>query len=213
MLPKGYKVIINWFQEVSEDPDYANPEMRNETRDMNGSIVESDDEDEAEERKGWKAEDFEEWVPLDEKRGGVVLEEIKDEVGEVGKEEESKVAAVIKNDPTAIEAKKEASSPTTTKDTTSPNTKDIITSDTKENTPVHPDASEKPKISEENVNIAVDGLQHMVGNAATNGLPILTKKVEEKEGIVSEKDEEKEVKPVVKEIYKDDGAEDGALKG
>ncbi|EHK97557.1 hypothetical protein M7I_6710 [Glarea lozoyensis 74030] len=84
MLPKGYKVIIDWFQEVAGDPDYANPEMRNETRDMNGNIVDSDDEDEPEDRKGWKAEDFEEWVPLDEQKG-VVLEEIK------GEDEESKV--------------------------------------------------------------------------------------------------------------------------
>ena len=25
MLPKGYKTIINWFQEVAADPFYANP--------------------------------------------------------------------------------------------------------------------------------------------------------------------------------------------
>lgn len=27
MLPKGYKTIIDWFQEVAEDSDYANPEI------------------------------------------------------------------------------------------------------------------------------------------------------------------------------------------
>jgi hypothetical protein len=25
MLPKGYKTVIDWFQEVAADPDYANP--------------------------------------------------------------------------------------------------------------------------------------------------------------------------------------------
>jgi hypothetical protein len=25
MLPTGYKIIIDWFQEVAADPDYANP--------------------------------------------------------------------------------------------------------------------------------------------------------------------------------------------
>jgi hypothetical protein len=28
MLPKGYKTIIDWFQEVATDPDYANPEFQ-----------------------------------------------------------------------------------------------------------------------------------------------------------------------------------------
>ena len=25
MLPKGYKIVLDWFQEVASDPDYANP--------------------------------------------------------------------------------------------------------------------------------------------------------------------------------------------
>jgi hypothetical protein len=81
MLPKGFKVIIDWFQEAAEDPDYANPEMHNETRDMDGNIVDSDDEEE--ERPGWQGEEFEEWVPLEKKLSGVVLEEIKDDVEEI----------------------------------------------------------------------------------------------------------------------------------
>ena len=28
MLPKGYKTIVDWFQEVAGDFDYANPEFR-----------------------------------------------------------------------------------------------------------------------------------------------------------------------------------------
>jgi hypothetical protein len=82
MLPKGYKVIIDWFQEVAEDPDYANPEMHNETRDMKGNIFESDDEDD-EGGRGWKDGDFEEWVPLDKQRTGAILEEIKDDAEQV----------------------------------------------------------------------------------------------------------------------------------
>lgn len=27
MLPKGYKTVIDWFQEVAVDPGYANPEF------------------------------------------------------------------------------------------------------------------------------------------------------------------------------------------
>lgn len=25
MLPKGYKTILDWFQDVASDPDYENP--------------------------------------------------------------------------------------------------------------------------------------------------------------------------------------------
>lgn len=25
MLPKGYKTVVDWFQEVAEDPEYVNP--------------------------------------------------------------------------------------------------------------------------------------------------------------------------------------------
>ena len=25
MLPKGYKAVVDWFQEVASDADYANP--------------------------------------------------------------------------------------------------------------------------------------------------------------------------------------------
>lgn len=25
MLPKGYKAVVDWFQEVASDPHYANP--------------------------------------------------------------------------------------------------------------------------------------------------------------------------------------------
>ena len=25
MLPKGYKTVVDWFQEVASDPSYANP--------------------------------------------------------------------------------------------------------------------------------------------------------------------------------------------
>jgi len=28
MLPKGYKTIIDWFQELAADPNYANPEFQ-----------------------------------------------------------------------------------------------------------------------------------------------------------------------------------------
>jgi hypothetical protein len=87
MLPKGYRVIIDWFQEVAKDPEYANPEMRNETWDMDGNIIESDDEDEElEQQKGWKAEDYEEWHSVDGKKTGVILDEIKDDVDESKKE-------------------------------------------------------------------------------------------------------------------------------
>lgn len=27
MLPKGYKTVLGWFQEVAADPSYANPEF------------------------------------------------------------------------------------------------------------------------------------------------------------------------------------------
>ena len=27
MLPKGYKTVIDWFQEVAAEPNYANPEL------------------------------------------------------------------------------------------------------------------------------------------------------------------------------------------
>lgn len=27
MLPKGYKTVVDWFQEVAADPDYANPKF------------------------------------------------------------------------------------------------------------------------------------------------------------------------------------------
>lgn len=27
MLPKGYKTIVDWFQEVAADPNYANPNL------------------------------------------------------------------------------------------------------------------------------------------------------------------------------------------
>lgn len=27
MLPKGYKTVINWFQEVAANPNYINPEF------------------------------------------------------------------------------------------------------------------------------------------------------------------------------------------
>ena len=85
-MPKGYKIIIDWFQQVSEDPEYANPEMRNETRDMDGNIVDSDDEEDMAPKRGWNPDDYEAWVPADDKKPGVVLEEIKDE--EVSAEEE-----------------------------------------------------------------------------------------------------------------------------
>lgn len=39
MLPKGYKTVLNWFQEVAADPNYANPKF--ERIDVGG---ESDDE-------------------------------------------------------------------------------------------------------------------------------------------------------------------------
>ncbi|TVY76155.1 hypothetical protein LSUE1_G007513, partial [Lachnellula suecica] len=40
MLPKGYKVVVDWFQEVAADPDYANPKF--ERIDVGG---ESDNEE------------------------------------------------------------------------------------------------------------------------------------------------------------------------
>ena len=39
MLPKGYKTVVDWFQEVVADPDYANPKF--ERVDIGG---ESDEE-------------------------------------------------------------------------------------------------------------------------------------------------------------------------
>lgn len=27
MLPKGYKIIVDWFKEVAADPNYSNPEF------------------------------------------------------------------------------------------------------------------------------------------------------------------------------------------
>jgi hypothetical protein len=78
MLPKGYKVIIDWFHEVADDPYYENPDMRNETRNMLGELVDSDDEEEGP-QKYWSPDVYEPWIPLDEKKSGVKLEEIKDE--------------------------------------------------------------------------------------------------------------------------------------
>jgi hypothetical protein len=52
MLPKGYKTVINWFQEVAADPKYANPEF-----------VRYDDDSEVEEEQepgiqlDWKPKD------------------------------------------------------------------------------------------------------------------------------------------------------------
>jgi hypothetical protein len=39
MLPKGYKTIIDWFQEVGLDPHYANPMLQR------FDVDESDDEE------------------------------------------------------------------------------------------------------------------------------------------------------------------------
>ena len=33
MLPKGYKTILDWFQEVAADPDYNNPEYTRQGND------------------------------------------------------------------------------------------------------------------------------------------------------------------------------------
>jgi len=41
MLPKGYKTIIDWFQEVGLDPEYANPTFQR---------YDDDDKDEDEEK-------------------------------------------------------------------------------------------------------------------------------------------------------------------
>jgi hypothetical protein len=119
MLPKGYKIVVNWFQEVAEDPDYANPEMRNETRDMNNNIIESDSDEEVGPRKGWKSEDYEEWVALDERKSGVLLEKIKDEPREERKEaatqtrqtgnDDSKTEKVKENTPVTVANQEKAS--------------------------------------------------------------------------------------------------------
>ena len=41
MLPKGYRTIIDWFQEVNLDPDYANPTFQR---------IEFEDDDDEEEK-------------------------------------------------------------------------------------------------------------------------------------------------------------------
>lgn len=37
MLPKGYKVIVDWFNEVAADPEYTNPEFKTVTIDGEGN--------------------------------------------------------------------------------------------------------------------------------------------------------------------------------
>ena len=115
MLPKGYKVVIDWFQDVAEDPDYENPHMRNETRNMRGEIVDSDDDDEP--QKYWSPDEYEPWTILNEKPSGVKLEEIKDEPeakdkpsvkeGFESKDGESKIVGK-KDKPTTMAAQKGA---------------------------------------------------------------------------------------------------------
>ena len=53
MLPRGYRTIIDWFQEVGLDPDYANPALERFDE-------ESDDEDQKPLEGGVELNRFEE---------------------------------------------------------------------------------------------------------------------------------------------------------
>jgi hypothetical protein len=46
LLPKGYKTVLDWFQEVALDPEYENPEFQR--FDVGG------EDDESEPEQGWK---------------------------------------------------------------------------------------------------------------------------------------------------------------
>jgi hypothetical protein len=48
MLPKGYKTLVDWFQEVAADPDYANPKFER---------IDVGDESDDEEGFAWSIED------------------------------------------------------------------------------------------------------------------------------------------------------------
>lgn len=74
MLPKGYRTVVDWFQEVASDPDYANPKF--ERIDVG---EESDDD------VGWgAAEDDTETETPKQLEAGVsgVLEAVVEEVDE-----------------------------------------------------------------------------------------------------------------------------------
>jgi hypothetical protein len=49
LLPKGYKTVLDWFQEVALDPEYENPEFQR--FDVGG------EDDESEHEQGWKEGD------------------------------------------------------------------------------------------------------------------------------------------------------------
>lgn len=81
MLPKGYKTVIDWFQEVAR----VGNGYKNEVAER---IVEDDEEDgevvdwDAVDKKGFEYdEDYEDHVKMDEKKGGVVVKEIVDDEG------------------------------------------------------------------------------------------------------------------------------------
>ena len=78
MLPRGYRTIIDWFQEVGLDPDYANPALE--------SFDESDDEDQKPLEGGVELNRFEE-IKDDEE---TEVEDGKTKVGEETKVEDTK---------------------------------------------------------------------------------------------------------------------------
>ncbi|KAH8803078.1 Arb2 domain-containing protein [Xylogone sp. PMI_703] len=63
LLPKGFRTIIDWFQEVAQDPCYTNP---------NFVILDEDDEDGNE----MGHDDGPRFIPVEESAGGSLLEEI-----------------------------------------------------------------------------------------------------------------------------------------
>jgi len=70
LLPRGYKTVVDWFQEVAEDPEYANPEYERYDEDEEGASEVAD----------WGEEHFEDRLVGEKGGKGRVFElEDKDE--------------------------------------------------------------------------------------------------------------------------------------